>query len=117
MAFIILIIEVGLIPFGTIALYDIEELPSWYSDLTVGLEVGPLYFVGNLQTLAYRYGRMFSPHTVVYGIEGGVKLKHLSFGYRHLCTHPVVPFYDFTNGTIIGDGGGDVFFMRFEYEN
>ena len=112
---LLFVLELGFIPKGSLDLYDMEIEPTNYVEMKVGFEVGALYALGWVNTMMDKAeGIWFSPHTSVYGVEGGFEFWKLRVGYRHLCTHPIVPWYDPSRGTIVGDGSADILFVRYE---
>ncbi len=93
-------LEVGLLPNGFIDTYVDEGRTlliqnSEYLSLETELTFFNFLFVGGaVKTYMYRYSGVkdFFPSTVEYDLGLGVRFKSVELGFRHYCTHPIVPW-------------------------
>lgn len=72
------------------------------------------YFKGSVKMPVYFDGDWFVPVALSSYFEAGVLLKGISIGWRHFCTHPVIPYYGDETFVKFYDEAGDEFFIRYE---
>ncbi len=69
--------------------YGIDR--SWYLSLAPRVDWGPVYFLGSMVTETCFQNPEISiwgqPYQTTYEVETGLKIKNLTFGASHMCSH------------------------------
>lgn len=111
--------EVGMVPINmwTVEEQAIQNRPHYYTQFEVEAEAFNTFFVGGeIKTRMYAIDDdyMFSPFTDEYMFNTGFRVGIVEAGFRHMCTHPVVPYIK-TNGIRVDyEGGYEEIYLRVE---
>jgi hypothetical protein len=91
-------LELGIAPWDQMIMYGppdnvFKEGPIYYTELQARIMAWNLLFVGGgVQTqMWWDDKRSFWPFRAAYLFELGLRHKWLEVGFRHYCTHPVMP--------------------------
>ena len=116
-------LELGFLPSGTMLMYE----PSVaYRDLAgqgyVQFEAEVLllehvFAGGSVKTFLFDQARelSFAPTQVLYEFRAGIRIPPLEAGWRHYCTHPVMPYMPVDpGGPVLWEGSYDELYLRFE---
>lgn len=109
--------EVGFLPDAAFIMYQEPEIinisGSIYTDLEGVVSIGGVYIGGGIKTYVWAHSaKAFWPHTTCYRFLAGFKLGILEFGFRHYCTHPVVPYLPCWQPQQIFEGAVEELFIR-----
>ena len=92
-------LEIGIIPSGTFMMYEmpaeIVHDQSAYIQMEAELLFFDLLFVGgSIRTYVWKdeEGISFWPWRDGYLFNAGIRYKFVELGFRHYCTHPVIPY-------------------------
>lgn len=99
----IMSVELGWLPSGTLATYDVppgteavlfDVTGNWYAAFDAEAQAGPVFVGGALKTDVWSRAEdwTFWPHTAWYSVRAGFRSGPLEIGARHYCIHPVVPW-------------------------
>ena len=117
------IIEIGFMPMGDAILYDSEynqiyylQNLQFYTDFNTRLLLFNHVFIdGQLRTSMYKsrnspitFGPVKSSYLVGLGLSFGI----LELGFRHYCTHPIVPMLLINDGISIWEGVYQEIYIR-----
>ena len=105
-------IELGWVPTEAIASYDsfYSQENTFYIEFGVDVEWYFLRIGGDIRTYAWAVGMpSFFPYRAEYVIYCGAEFGPIMIGWRHLCSHPVVPYGAKTMST---NATYDEFFIR-----
>ena len=91
-------LEAGLIPSDHFVMYEIPTeyvySQSFYLQMDVEAELFDLFFIGgSIRSYVWksREGPSFWPFRDGYLFKVGLRKKPFELGFRHYCTHPVIP--------------------------
>lgn len=97
---LVLFLEVGILPTGTVALYSVpprvyEVDRELYSCLSAEISAyGTVFVGGSVRTgMWWQRGEWIWPHMADYLVWAGLRFGPLEVGWRHRCVHPVIPAY------------------------
>lgn len=104
--------------------YTAEEM-QYYTELDAEVLLFEHIFIGGAVTTRSRTAREkygipynFSPFTDEYLFKAGIRFGNVEIGFRHLCTHPVIPYINSVrqvNRTpITYEGAYEEIYLRFE---
>lgn len=119
-------LELGIIPQGYINTYYNETLAEMelngtgYVDLETEILLFNMLFVGGaVKTYIYSYqgSTSFSPVTAEYAFNVGFRFNPVEIGFRHYCTHPVVPWLYHRKISPQWEGAYEEIYLRFELSN
>lgn len=116
-------IEFGVVPNNGWIMYETEHHTAaeahYYIDLGVRAQLYEYFFIeGAVKTRMWdeKNEWTFAPFNSEYRFGFGVQAGPLTMGFRHLCTHPVIPYINSVPpGPIQYEGGYDEIYFRIDY--
>ena len=120
--------ELGMIPQGSVAMYDIELEPHWsdleelyfvggscYTLMEVEARLWENFFIGGGMTSYFMAGSPSSfPHMMDFSFNAGVRFDIIEIGWRHFCTHPVTPWLFVYAPRMKWESGYEEIYLRIE---
>jgi hypothetical protein len=114
-------LEIGILPNNGWIMYDpFEELlpaPEFYQQLETRAVLWDHLFIGG-QIRIYDWltkGELnFWPSHASFLWEGGLSFGMLELGWRHFCTHPILPYLEYIPRGNRIEGGYDEVYLRLE---
>jgi hypothetical protein len=119
-------LELGIIPQGYLQTYYNETLSNYelsgngYIMLETEAQLlGFVFIGGNVKTYINKYtaNTSFSPVNAEYAVKVGMRFDFIELGFRHYCTHPVVPWLYHRNVSPQWEGAYDEIYLRLEVSN
>ena len=115
-------LELGAVTENAWLMYEtdpyIMSSPSYYTELEVEVEIADMLFAGgSVKTRMWDSDGSwtFYPFNDEYIFNAGLRFDPVEVGFRHLCTHPVIPYISATAPDVINyEGSYDEFYIRFE---
>lgn len=95
---LLFLLEIGIIPRENFVIYETPEYvfdQAVYIQMECELEITPYFFLGgSIRTYAWKEkeGISFWPWRDGYMFNAGLRYKIFEFGFRHYCTHPIIPY-------------------------
>jgi hypothetical protein len=89
-----------------------------YIQAGINLEYNGFFMEGFYQSTFYYAGKAnFCPDSDIYGIGGGFKKDHIEIGFKHVCTHPVIPYvYLYRDLTVNQEGAWNEVYIKVQLE-
>jgi hypothetical protein len=118
----VLALEAAYLPMGSFHLYEpalqvVEPGIEFYVDLEARAVLWDLLYVGgSVRSNFHDVGdsRFFNPTAAAYTVEAGFERDGFKAGWRHYCTHPVIPYLSGTSMGRVWEGGYEEVFLRVE---
>jgi hypothetical protein len=116
----LLAFEIGTTPYNGWVMQDgvhVQETPQHYTTFEVEAEAFEHLFIGGeIRTRMYgvKDSWTFSPFADEYTFRAGVRFGPVEMGFRHLCTHPVVPYIASSGVDIAYEGAYEELYVRVE---
>jgi len=117
------VFEFGITPYDNMHVYVKDfwnevagNKVSFYFDLESNLEYKKFYIGGGIKTFAGKSlteTRQFLPYKATYRFLAGYNFGNCQIGFRHYCTHPIVPYVTF-DSPILFQGAYEELFIRWE---
>lgn len=116
-------LELGFLPNGTMLMYQpslkYNDLAGqFYTQLDAEAVVFDRLFVGGaVKTFVFDIERevSFTPTQSWYSFRAGLRFPPLEAGWRHYCTHPVMPYMPLDpGGPVLWEGSYDELYVRLE---
>lgn len=116
-------LELGFLPRGTMLMYqpsvEYRDLAGqYYSQLEAEVVVLDHIFAGGeMKVFVFDQEReeSFAVTQAWYGFRAGLRFPPLEAGWRHACTHPVMPYMPLDpGGPVLWEGAYDELYVRFE---
>ena len=105
-------VEVGRIPYDNVITYDsaYRQENNFYLALDSELKLFFFWIGGNVIIFTWHHdGNTFWPHRIDLFSRAGIDIGILTIGWRHLCSHPIMPYERITDAP---DGAFTEFFLR-----
>lgn len=119
---LVIALELGYLPNGTMVMYEPSETMNvsgtWYAEFEAEAELWGILFVGGeIKTFMWKtqltpVDYNFFPEQEWYGVWGGIRRGPFELGFRHYCTHPVVPFLPLTRSKILWEGSYEELYLK-----
>ena len=113
--------EVGMVPNNGWVMqefdYHLQEQNQYYTEFEFEAEAWDTLFVGGkIKTRMYDSpdSWTYKPFTDEYTFNAGLRFDFLEIGFRHLCTHPVIPYIRSSGAKINYEGAYDELYFRIE---
>jgi len=114
------VLELGYLPLDDWRCYDPLDYvgnTALYINMDAEIDVfsGFLFVGGHCRTSMLTTDRVyFWPNTMTYGFRFGIRpLEGLEIGFRHMCTHPVMPYIIDAPGKLNYEGAYEEFYIKF----
>jgi hypothetical protein len=89
---------------------------TWYLSISPRADFGPVYLSGGITTetdFAGSNSRLWGqPYQTTYDIEAGIRLKNVTLGASHMCSHSTFVTDDFFQNHVSMDDSHTRFFVR-----
>jgi hypothetical protein len=118
-------LELGYLPGGVVETYYFEK-PEWmelqgsfFTEFEAEAELFGVGFIGGeLKTYMNKYAvnKSFKPLAAEYAFYAGLRWSALELGFRHYCTHPVVPWMYYQDVTPQWESWYEEIYLRLEVE-
>jgi hypothetical protein len=114
-------LEVGYMPVGDFVMHDppgyvcLDE--SFYVHFDAEVVLFKYGFVGgSIKTFMWKTADsyQFCPERDLYEFKVGLRFDHVELGWRHYCTHPVMPYLNSWLGGAKWEGGYEEVYLRLE---
>ena len=105
-------IELGWIPYDDVITYDssCHQENSFYLAFDTELKWSFFWIGGNVKIFTWHHeGNTFWPNRIDFLSRLGIDVGILTIGWRHLCSHPIMPYVRITDAP---DGAFTEFFIR-----
>jgi len=117
-------LELAYLPMGDCVMYEAPNVVYARGGLAVTMDAEVVAFDhvfigGNIMTAMwaddpdYSEGQLgFWPERMGYQFRAGVRFDPVEIGFRHYCTHPVVPWMPWMPQQIVWEGGYEEVYLR-----
>lgn len=116
-------LELGFLPNGVMETYYFEK-PEWmelqgvgYTGFEVEAQLFDVFFIGGSTKIyvnKYARNKSFKPITSEFDFAAGLRIAPLEIGFRHYCTHPVIPWLYYQEVTPQWEGWYEEIYLRLE---
>ena len=115
-------LEAGFVPTNNWVMHEtdyyMQEQNQYYVEFAIEAELFEYAFVGGtVKTRMYDGAKYFSPFTDEYMFNAGLRFDMLELGFRHFCTHPVIPYIQSNGADINYEGGYEEIYFRIEVKS
>lgn len=116
----LLAFEIGMTPNNGWVMQEVhvQEQPQLYATFELDAQAGPVFAGGEITTRMYasenRY--TFYPFADEYTFRTGLRWGPVEVGFRHLCTHPVIPYIETSGADIQYEGSYEELYIRVEVD-
>jgi len=96
---------------------DLHQSPQYYTELGARAEMfDHLFIEGMVKTRMYSRNDNYTyrPFTDEYTIGMGLMFGNIEVGFRHFCTHPVIPYIETVSPGIRYEGGYEELYIIFD---
>lgn len=108
-------------PAGDFRMHDPPGHVSFEDSFYVHLEAeavffDSLFFGGSIRTFMWHVQNsyVFYPERDLYEFRAGVRLSSMELGFRHFCTHPVMPYLGLDTEQTRWEGGYEEVYLRLQ---
>jgi hypothetical protein len=114
-------LELGILPNNAWRIYDpparVIEEPEFYQQLEARAILWDHVFAGGKMRIydwmnAGSFG--FWPNRGAFTFETGLTFRSLELGFRHYCTHPILPYLEYNPAAVEWEGGYEEIYLRLE---
>lgn len=112
-------LELGWMPMGDFVMHEPQgwasTTGSFYVEMDARVVICDILFVGGeVKTLMYKTpdGYSFWPERMVYEFSAGVTFGPAEIGWRHMCTHPIIPYLREWPGLARWEGAYEEVYLR-----
>lgn len=116
-------IILGLLPFYSFFFYQNQIIKdpgnAQYLQMGINLEYKGLFIEGFYQNTFYSTNKdlSFCPDNDIYSFNIGYRKDYAEIGYRHVCSHPVIPYvFKYKDIKIFQEGAWDEIYIKLSLE-
>ena len=113
-------LEIGYIPMQATVEYDyltdiLDIKSAYYVELGFEAEWFGIFIGGSADIGTFKDGALsFYPFYLKSDFNVGYRRKYFEVGYRHMCNHPIVPYFFAWPPVVFRDSASDEFYLRLE---
>jgi hypothetical protein len=114
-------LEIGYMPSGTFVMYEMPweghyATYDFYTDFEAIVQMHGFYAGGGVRTDIWKWDKIdhFWPHSATYRFLVGFQWSNIDIGWRHFCTHPVIPQLPIWNQSPIWESMYNEIFIKIE---
>lgn len=111
-------LELGVLPMNGWVMYDppalVFEAPEFYQQLEARAILWDHLFAGG-KVRIYDWMREdggFWPSQGAFTFEAGLSFRGLELGFRHYCTHPILPYLEYVPAGVKWEGAYQEIYLR-----
>ena len=120
---LLFLVEVGILPNNAWLMYENQvvrpDALQYYTRLHAEIELAEVFFIGGAVTTRMEADQLqpgsFYPYTDEFLFTLGFRWGVMEVGFRHLCTHPIIPYIAVSNPEVITyEGSYEEVYVRFK---
>jgi hypothetical protein len=114
-------LELGILPMSSWVMYDppatVQEQPEFYQQFEARAILWDHLFLGGdvrIYDWMAKEEISFWPSRGAFTLNAGVAFGDIELGFRHYCTHPIVPYMPIQTGKAKWEGAYEEIYLRLE---